>query len=175
MLGPLVLNRVGGEVHRIDVAVDKYAPEERTVELGKELPEPGGLSHAVGNSAVFRFSTGTGDHRLPLGRPGHQVTAQKDGVARGGAPSVRTPGPVGVSVDDELGGGREVQVQAVVNSPTQVTEEALESSEMGLSWIMHMEAYLLNCIGDVRPGECEILKCTSKTPVRSGVCHWVAL
>jgi hypothetical protein len=64
-----------------------------------------------------------------------------------------------------------VEVQAIVNSPTKVTEEALESSEVGLSWIMHMEAYLLNCIGDVRSGEGEILKCTSKTPVRSGVCH----
>jgi hypothetical protein len=42
-----------------------------------------------------------------------------------------------------------VEVQAVVNSPLKVTEEALESIEVGLSWIMHMEAYLLNCIGDV--------------------------
>jgi hypothetical protein len=68
-----------------------------------------------------------------------------------------------------------VEVQAVVNSPLKVTKEALESIEVGLSWIMHMEAYLLNCIGDVRSSEGEILKCTSKTPVRSGVCHWVAL
>ena len=32
-----------------------------------------------------------------------QVPAQKDSVAGGRAPSVRTPGPVGVSIDDELG------------------------------------------------------------------------
>jgi hypothetical protein len=38
-----------------------------------------------------------------------------------------------------------------------------------------METELLNGIGDVRPGEGEVLKCTSKTPVCSGICHWVAL
>jgi hypothetical protein len=75
------------------------------VELGEKLPEPGGLSHAVSDSAVLRLGTGAGDHRLPLRRPGHQVAAQEDSVAGGGAPSVRTPDPVGVSVDDKLGGG----------------------------------------------------------------------
>jgi len=74
------------------------------VELGKELSEPGGLSHAVSDNAVLRLGTGVGDHRLALGRPGHQVPAQKDSVAGGGTPSVRTLGPVGVSVDDKLGG-----------------------------------------------------------------------
>ena len=74
------------------------------MELGKELLEPGGLNHAVSDSAVLRLGTGAGDHRLALGRPGHQVAAHKDSVAGGGARSVRTLGPVGVSVDDELGG-----------------------------------------------------------------------
>jgi len=76
MLGPLVLNRVGGEVHRTDVvAVDQRAPGERAVELGEELPKPGGLSHAVSDNAVLRLSIGAGDHRLALGRPRHQVAA----------------------------------------------------------------------------------------------------
>jgi hypothetical protein len=75
------------------------------VELDEKLPEPGGLSHAVSDSAVLHLGTGAGDHWLALGQPGHQVAAQKDSVAGGGAPSVRTPGPVGVSVDDKLGGG----------------------------------------------------------------------
>jgi hypothetical protein len=68
MLGPLVLNGVGGEVYRTDVvAVDQRAPEERAMELCKELPEPGGLSHAVGDSAVLRLGTGAGGHWLALG------------------------------------------------------------------------------------------------------------
>ena len=125
MFGPLVLHRVGGEVHRTDVVVvDQRAPEERVVELGKELPEPGGLSHAIGDSAVFRLGTRAGDHRL-AGRPGHQVATQKDSVAGGGAPSVRTPGPVGVSVDSELSGGRPVEEQTVVDSVVEVAEDVL--------------------------------------------------
>jgi len=76
------------------------------MELGEELPEPGGLSHAVSDSVVLRLTLErAGDHRLALGQPGHQVAAQKDSVAGGGASSVRTPGPVRVSVDNELGGG----------------------------------------------------------------------
>jgi hypothetical protein len=46
---------------------------------------------------------------------------------------------------------------------------------VGLSGIMHVKTYLLNCIGDVRPDEGEVLKGTSKTPIGSGICHWVAL
>jgi len=62
MLGPLVLDRVGGEVHLTDVvAVDQRASGERATELGEELPEPGSLSHAVSNNAVLRLGTGTGD------------------------------------------------------------------------------------------------------------------
>jgi len=76
MLGPLVLHRVGGKVHCTDVvAVDERAPGERVVELSEELPEPGSLSQAVGNSAVLRLGTGAGDDRLALGRSGHQVAA----------------------------------------------------------------------------------------------------
>jgi len=76
MLGSLVLNRVGGEVHRTDVVeVDQCALGERAVKLGKELPEPGSLSHAVSDSAVLRLGTGAGDDRLTLGGPGHHVAA----------------------------------------------------------------------------------------------------
>jgi hypothetical protein len=39
----------------------------------------------------------------------------------------------------------------------EVAEAALKSSEVGLSRIMHVETYLLNCIGDVRPGDGEVL------------------
>jgi len=72
MLGSLVLNGVGEEVYRTDfVAVDQRAPEERAMELCKELPEPGGPSHTIGNNVVLRLVTGAGGHWLALGRPGH--------------------------------------------------------------------------------------------------------
>jgi hypothetical protein len=110
VLRPRVLDVVGGEVDRTNiVTVDQRAPGGQSVELDKKLPEPGGLSHAVSDSAVLRLGTGPGDHRLALRRPGHQVATQEDSVAGGGAPSVRTPGLVGVSVDDKLGEGGPVK------------------------------------------------------------------
>jgi hypothetical protein len=81
MLRPLMLNRVGGEVHGADVvAVDKRALGERAAKLSQELSEPGRLSHAVSNSPVLRLSTRARDHRLSLGRPGDQVAAEEDGI-----------------------------------------------------------------------------------------------
>jgi hypothetical protein len=67
-----------------------------------------------------------------------------------------------------------VEEKAVVKRAPEVPEEALESREVRLSGIMHVKADLLNCIGDVRPGEGEVLKGPGKTPVSSGVRHWGA-
>jgi hypothetical protein len=81
MLRPLMLNRVGGEVHGADViAVDKRALGERVVKLSQELSEPGRLSHAVSNSPVLRLNTRARDNWLSLRRPGDQVTAEEDGI-----------------------------------------------------------------------------------------------
>jgi hypothetical protein len=81
MLRPLMLNRVGGEVHGADVvALDERALSEWTVKLSQELSEPGRLSHAVSNSPVLRLSTRARDHRLSLGRPGDQVAAEEDNI-----------------------------------------------------------------------------------------------
>jgi len=38
-----------------------------------------------------------------------------------------------------------------------------------------MKTNLLNCIGDIRPGEGEVPKCPGKTPICSGICHWCTL
>jgi hypothetical protein len=68
MLGLLVLNGVGGKVYCTDVVtVDQRALEKRAMELCKELPDLGGLSHAVGDSAVPHLGTGAGGHWLALG------------------------------------------------------------------------------------------------------------
>jgi hypothetical protein len=177
MLGPLVLHGVGGEVDCTDVvAVDKRAPEKRVMELGQELSEPRSLGHAIGHGAVLRLGAGAGGHLLTLGRPGHQVAAQEDSVAGGGAPSVRTSGPVSVSVDNHLsGGGPPVKEQAIAHSAAEVAEETLEDSKVGLPRIMHMKAQLLNRISDVRSSEGEVLESTSKTTVRGGIRHRVPL
>jgi hypothetical protein len=68
MLRPLMLNRVGGEVHGADVvAVDERALGARAMKLSQELSVPGRLSHAISNSPVPRPSTRAGDNRLSLG------------------------------------------------------------------------------------------------------------
>jgi hypothetical protein len=63
-----------------------------------------------------------------------------------------------------------VKKQPVVDG---APEEALESREVGLPGIVHMETDLLHGVGDVRPGEGEVLKGTDKTPVAGGVRDWV--
>jgi hypothetical protein len=74
MLGVLMLNGIGGEVHDTDIiAVDKCAPRRRSLELVEQLTQPGGLSHAVGNGTILGLNARAGDDGLPLGRPGNQV------------------------------------------------------------------------------------------------------
>jgi len=170
VLGPLVLNRVGGEVHYADVVtVDERAPSNRAVKHCQELSEPGSLRHAVSHSSVLRVGTGAGDNQLPLGRPGDKVAALEDDVAGGRPASVRRTSPVSVCVDDELSRRRPMEEPAVVNCATEVAEEALQSSEVWLFGIMHVKADLLNRIGDIRPGKSEVLESTSRAPVGSGI------
>jgi hypothetical protein len=62
-----------------------------------------------------------------------------------------------------------VKKQPVVDGAPEVAEEALESRGVGLLGVVHMETDLLHSIGDVRPGEGEVLKGTGKTPIPGGV------
>ena len=104
MLRPLVLDGIGGEIHGADVvAVDERALGKRAVELSQDMSEPRRLRHAVRDRPVLRLSTGAGDNRLPLGRPGDQVAAQEDGVAGSRATSVRAASPSVTRI--LLGGG----------------------------------------------------------------------
>jgi hypothetical protein len=66
MLRPLMLNRVGGEVHGTDVVT----VDERAVKLSQELSKSGRISHTTSNSPVLRLSTRAGDNQLSLGRLG---------------------------------------------------------------------------------------------------------
>jgi hypothetical protein len=82
MLGALMLNGVGGEVHGTDiVAVDKGAPRRQGLELMEQLSPPSGLIHAVGNGTILGLSVGAGDDGLPLGGPGNQVVLQERRIA----------------------------------------------------------------------------------------------
>jgi hypothetical protein len=82
MLGALMSNGVGEEVHGVDVvAVDKGAPRRQDLELVEQLSQPSDLSHAVGNGMILDLSAGAGDDGLPLGQPGNQVVPQEHSIA----------------------------------------------------------------------------------------------
>jgi hypothetical protein len=50
-----------------------------------------------------------------------------------------------------------VEDQAEVNCPLNVVKKVLQRSKMRLLRIMHMEADMLNNVGEIRPGESEVL------------------
>jgi hypothetical protein len=72
--------------------------------------------------------------------------------------SVRTTRLVNISVDDELRWRGETKKQTVVEGALEVAEDPLHNHEMGLSRVIHVEAHLLDCVGDVEPGEGEVLR-----------------
>jgi hypothetical protein len=103
VLRALTLHEIGGEVDRADVvAVDEGSTLEGAVELLKKLAQPGGLSHAVGQSAVLGLSAGARDDRLALGGLGDGVGAQEHGINGSGATRVGTASLVSVGVDHKL-------------------------------------------------------------------------
>jgi hypothetical protein len=104
MLGVLMLNKVGGEVHDANIViVDKCASRWRTLELMEQLAQPGGLSYAISDSVVLSLGVGLEDDHLSLDRPGHQVVPQEHRIVRHRATSVRTTSPVSIGVDDSIG------------------------------------------------------------------------
>jgi hypothetical protein len=48
----------------------------------------------------------------------------------------------------------------------EVAQDPLESSEMGLPWSVHMEAHLLDGVGDVGAGEGEVVEHVYQALVR---------
>jgi hypothetical protein len=48
--------------------------------------------------------------------------------------------------------------QAVVEGALEVPKDALHDREMGLTGVVHVEAHLLDRIGNVGPGEGEVLE-----------------
>lgn len=76
--------------------------------------------------------------------------------------------PVSVSVDHELRrrGG------SVVEGATEVAHDPLESSEMMLPHGVHMQAHLLDGVGDVGPREGQVLEHAGQVPVERHVDDW---
>jgi hypothetical protein len=102
MFGALMLNWVGGHVDRTDVTIYQGRLRQRSVQFSQELSKPGSFSNGISNNTVFFFSTGARNRVLALGRPGDQVVAEEDNIARCGSAGVRTARPIGIRVNDQL-------------------------------------------------------------------------
>ena len=102
---------------------------------------------------ILSLDTGAGDDWLSLRRPGDKTVTKKHGEAGCGPTGVGTANPVGVGVDDEVGGHRASKEVEVDGAP-KVTVDPLHSGEMWLPRGVHMEAHLLN---DVLQGPGETL------------------
>jgi hypothetical protein len=81
----------------------------------------------------------------------------KHRVAQSGSTSVKTTRLVRISVDDELRHRPVSKKQIVVEGAIEVAEDALYNRDMGLTGVVHVEAHLLDRIGDVKPDEGEVL------------------
>jgi hypothetical protein len=83
--------------------------------------------------------------------------------------SVGTTGPVSISVDDEVRRRDATKKQAVVQGALEVPKDALHDREMGLTGVVHVEAHLLDSVGNVEPGEGEVLESPNQAAVDSRV------
>jgi hypothetical protein len=62
-----------------------------------------------------------------------------------------------------------VKKQAVVEGALEAPKDMLHSHEMGLTRVMHVEAHLLDRLGNAMPGEGEVLESPSQITVDSRV------
>jgi hypothetical protein len=69
---------------------------------------------------------------------------------------------VGASVDDDLRRRGAVKKQTVIEGALEIAEDVLHSGEMGFTGVMHVEAHLLDRVGDVRPGEVRYRRALTK-------------
>jgi hypothetical protein len=139
------------------------------VELLEQLTEPGHLSHAVGHDPILSLDAGAEDDRLALQRPGDEAVLEEHDIARGGSARVGTARLVSIGVDAKLCGRGPAQKKLEVKGATQVPHDPLHRGEVRFPRVVHVEAHLLDGVGDVRPGEDEVLKCPDSTSVASQI------
>jgi hypothetical protein len=135
------------------------------VQLHKQLSKPTRLYHTVGHSVVLRLIARTGDDVPMLRGPRDEVVAQEHRVAQSGPTSVGTTDPVSISVDGEVRRRGAVKKQVKVEGALEVSKDAHRGREMRLMRVMYVEAHLLDHVGNVRPGEGDVLESPSQAAV----------
>jgi hypothetical protein len=84
----------------------------------------------MGHNTVLHLGTGAGRRGLALGGPGHQVVAEDDAEAEGGAACVGAARPVSVRVGGELADGSSAQLKTGGEGALDVPENALDQREV---------------------------------------------
>jgi hypothetical protein len=84
-----------------------------------------------------------------------------------GPVSVRTTGLVSISVDDEVRRRGTTKKQAEVEGALEVSKDVLHDHEMGLTRVVHVEAHLLDLVGNVETSESEVLESQNQAAVGS--------
>jgi hypothetical protein len=73
VLGPAMMNVVGGEIDSGDVvALHDGGLVHGTRQLEKQLTEPRALGDGIGHNPILGLGIGAGDSGMPLGRPGDE-------------------------------------------------------------------------------------------------------
>jgi hypothetical protein len=98
---------------------------------------------------------------------GYEVVTQEHRISRSEPMSVRTTDPVSISVDDKVRRRGMTKKQTVVEGALEVPKDALHNREIRLTWVVHIEAHLLDRVSNVRPGEGEVLESPSQAAVGS--------
>jgi hypothetical protein len=172
MLRALMLNGGGGEIHGANVVtIYKGAPQQWNMQLLEQLMKPQCLNNAISHSTVLVLVAGVGDDWLPLQGPGDEVVAKEHGESESGPACVGIATPASIGVDDKVGGHGPMKNKDEDGGASEVTQDPLHSGEMWLLWCVHMEAHLVDSIGDVRACEDEVLQGPSETPIAGQISH----
>jgi hypothetical protein len=103
VLGPLVLNGVGGQVNGNNIiAVHNSGMLKRAMELVQQLTQPTRLGDSIGNRTILNLRTGSGNCCLMLGRPGNEIVPQEDVVPRGRTAGVGATSPINIKIYSEI-------------------------------------------------------------------------
>jgi hypothetical protein len=98
-----------------------------------------------------------GDDEQTLRGPGDEIDAHEHSVDRGGPTRVGAAGPISIGIDNQLR-SRRGSKEAVVKSVMEVAKNLLHSGEVWLSRGVLVKAHPLDRVGNVGPGEGEVLE-----------------
>lgn len=176
VLRPAVVHWVGGEVDGGHVVAEhQRGLVHWSQELAEELTEPDALGDGVGDAAVFGLRTGAGHRRLALGGPGDERVAEVDDEAGRGTACVGAARLVSIGEGTYIECGRGAEMETEGRRAVHVPQHTLDQSEMALARGMHVQADLLDGVGELGAGDGEVLQASSDASVGGRVVHTTAI